>query len=170
MKNKNIVDDIIKEIDSETIHREYESEITKEYLIVDCQTRLIGIQIEYLREVFDLKDDTFLSPIPFTPSYILGVINVRSEIIPVLSLSEILGIEETEFDLLKIVVIEQQFKIAFPLKRIIDMKAIDVKGIRAIKDAAIKTEAQLISEEFDYNGKIVGALDIPKLFLSDFIL
>ena len=66
MKNKNIVDDIIKEIDSETIHREYESEITKEYLIVDCQTRLIGIQIEYLREVFDLKDDTSLSPIPFT--------------------------------------------------------------------------------------------------------
>jgi chemotaxis signal transduction protein len=170
MKKKNIVDDIIKEIDAKTIHKEREAEITKEFLIIDCQTKLIGIQIEYLREVFDLKDDSTLSPIPFTPSYILGVINVRSEIIPVLSLSEILGIEETEFNFLKLVVIEHQFKIAFPIKRILDLKAFDVKGIRAIKDAAIKDEEQLISEEFEYNGMIVGSLDIQKLFLSDFIL
>ncbi|MBN2441721.1 MAG: chemotaxis protein CheW, partial [Spirochaetales bacterium] len=161
---------ILREIDSKNIQKDQDSEITKEYLITNCQTRFIGIQIEYLREVFDLKDDNALSPIPFTPSYILGIINVRGEIIPVLSLAEILGIEETEFNLLKLVVIEHHFKIAFPIKTIVDLKAVDVKNIRVIKDVATKAEEQFISDEFEYNETVVSILDVPKLFLSEYIL
>ena len=170
MKQKSKVEEIIRAIDEKNIQKEREDKITKEFLILDCQSRLISIQIEYLREVFDLKDDNEISPIPFTPSYILGIIHVRGEIIPVLSLSEILKIEEKEFNLVHLVVIENQFKIAFPVKSILDMKAIKVKDIRAIRDIAIKTEEQFISGEFDYNGKIISVMDIPKLYLSNFIL
>lgn len=170
MKQKASVSEIIEEIDNKGIIKEEDDQITKEYLILDCHSRLIGIQIEYLREVFELKDDNVISPIPFTPSYILGIIHVRGEIIPVLSLSEILKIEEKEYSLLKLAVIENQFKVAFPVKYILDMKAIKVKNIRAIRDIATKAEEQFISGEFEYSGKIISIMDIPKLYLSDYIL
>ncbi|MBN1696165.1 MAG: chemotaxis protein CheW [Spirochaetales bacterium] len=170
MKQKNKVEEIIRAIDKQKGEKEQEERITKEYLIIDCQTRLIGIQIEYLREVLDLKDDNEISPIPFTPSYILGIINVRGEIIPVLALSELLHIDERELNLMKIVVIENQFKISFPIKNIVDMRAVDVKDIRTIKDVTAKKEDQFISDEFDYHGTVVSIMDIPKLFLSHYIL
>jgi len=169
-KEKHKVDDIIKQIDDKNVQKEQEGKITKEFLIIECHSRLLGIQIEYLREVFDLRDDNALSPIPFTPSYILGIINVRGEIIPVLSLSEILQIEEKEYSLLKVVVIEKQFKIAFPVKSILDLKAVEVKNIRPIRDITTKKEEQFISDEFDYNGKVISIMDIPKLYLSEYIL
>ena len=170
MKQKASVSEIIEEIDNKEITNEQEDQIAKEFLILDCHSRLLGIQIEYLREVFELKDDNVISPIPFTPSYILGIIHVRGEIIPVLSLSEILKIEEKEYNLLKLVIIENQFKIGFPVKNILDMKAIKVKNIRTIRDITTKAEEQFISGEFEYNGKIISVMDIPKLYLSDFIL
>ncbi|MBN2535449.1 MAG: chemotaxis protein CheW [Spirochaetales bacterium] len=170
MKDKTSVTEILQEIDKMSTNKEQEDHITKEFLILDCHSRLIGIQIEYLREVFELKDDNAISPIPFTPSYILGIIHIRGEIIPVLSLSEILKIEEKEFSLLKLVVIENQFKIAFPVKNILDMKAIKVKEIRAIRDISTKAEEQFISDEFDYNGKQISVMDIQKFYLSNYIL
>jgi purine-binding chemotaxis protein CheW len=170
MKEKTSVQDIIQSIDKKKTGKEQEEQMTKEYLILDCHTRFIGVQIEYLREVFELKDDNEISPIPFTPSYILGIIHVRGEIIPVLSLSEILKIEEKEFNFLKLVVIENQFKIAFPVKNILDMRAINVKDLKAIRDITAKTEEQFISGEFDYNGEVISIMDIPKLYVSDYIL
>jgi purine-binding chemotaxis protein CheW len=169
MKKKKKVDEIIKEIDEQGHDKKEEEKIFKELLILDCHSRFIGVQMEYLREVFELKDDNSIAPIPFTPSYVFGIINVRGEIVPVLSLSEILHIEEKEFNLLRLVVIEKDFKIAFTVKNILDIKHVDVKNIRTITHKDENKVQQFVSDEFDHEGNVVSILDVPKLYRSEYI-
>lgn len=50
-----------------------------------------GLESVYIREVYPLKDFT---PLPRLPAYILGVINVRGQIIPVVDLKKLFHLPE----------------------------------------------------------------------------
>jgi len=50
-----------------------------------------GIEAIYVREIFPLKD---LTPIPCTPSFITGVINVRQEIVSVIDIKKFFNLPE----------------------------------------------------------------------------
>jgi purine-binding chemotaxis protein CheW len=54
-------------------------------------TESYGIEASYVREVYPLKDFTVL---PGVPSYILGIINVRGQILPVVNLKKFLSLSE----------------------------------------------------------------------------
>ena len=54
-------------------------------------SEIYGIESSYIREVYQLKDFT---PLPGVPAYILGVINVRSQIIPVIDLKKLFKLPE----------------------------------------------------------------------------
>src|SRR5687767_5098134 len=51
-----------------------------------------GIEAVFVREVFPLKDYT---AIPGTPAFVLGVINVRSQIVSVIDIREILSLPQS---------------------------------------------------------------------------
>jgi purine-binding chemotaxis protein CheW len=44
-----------------------------------------AVQVEFVREVYTLRD---LTPVPCAPSFVLGIINVRGQVISVLDLKE----------------------------------------------------------------------------------
>jgi len=48
-------------------------------------SEIYGIESDYVREVYPMKDFT---PLPGTPSYILGVINVRGKVLAVIDLKK----------------------------------------------------------------------------------
>jgi purine-binding chemotaxis protein CheW len=50
-----------------------------------------GIESAFVREVYPLKDFT---PLPGVPSYILGIINVRGQILPVVDLKKFFNLPE----------------------------------------------------------------------------
>lgn len=50
-----------------------------------------AVEAGCVHEVFSLRD---LTPIPGTPEFVLGVINYRSTIVPVVNLKKLLGIRE----------------------------------------------------------------------------
>ncbi len=69
---------------------------------------LIGIDI---KSVIKITKSFDITPVPKTPHYILGVMNLRGNIIPIVSLKEKLGIpekEERDIDELMIVVIDTE--------------------------------------------------------------
>jgi len=141
--------------------------IIKEYCIALSGTVLFGVQIEYLREVFDIRERADIVPIPFIPSYLLGIVNVRGEILPVLSLPEIIGIENDD-ELHKMIVVDAGKKIAFPVRRILDLVQMEISEIRQIKEAGAASDIRFISGEFTYEGKTVFVIDVLKLFSSKF--
>ncbi|MBN2531961.1 MAG: chemotaxis protein CheW [Spirochaetales bacterium] len=140
--------------------------IIKDFLICDSGKGLIAIQIEYLNEVIELKDRKEVVPLPFIPEYISGIIDVRGEIIPVISLLSIIGEKSGEEDYIKGVVIENNIKVCFLFFDIIGLLSIDIKKIKSVKDVR---KNLYYNEEFEYEGENVIILDIPALFESDYL-
>lgn len=50
-----------------------------------------GVETRYVREVHSLKD---LTPVPCTPRFVLGIINVRGEMCTVIDLKRLIGLPE----------------------------------------------------------------------------
>lgn len=63
----------------------------EEFLGISLEKELIGIPLKKILTISKILDTV---KVPYTPSYIVGVINLRGEIIPVLSLKQILELTE----------------------------------------------------------------------------
>ena len=51
-----------------------------------------AVETRYVREVYPLKD---LTPLPCTPPFVLGIVNVRGHLLPVLDLKKFFDLPET---------------------------------------------------------------------------
>jgi chemotaxis signal transduction protein len=170
MEGKLRINDLMKAAVRDREKKDHKTGITKEFLIVELGDALLGLHIEYLREVFDLPDEQDILPLPFVPGYVRGVINVRGEIVPVLNLSTILGAGKEPAEALKMVIIEGGFKLAFPVREIVDMKTLDMRDWRTVEDAGRKPEEHLLTQEFAYRDRTVRVIDVPRLFASPYLV
>jgi purine-binding chemotaxis protein CheW len=65
-----------------------------------------GIESAFVREVYPLKD---LTPLPCTPSFVLGIVNIRGQILSVIDLKKFFNLPEKGFgDLNKIIIIRNE--------------------------------------------------------------
>lgn len=62
-----------------------------EILVFQLAWENYAVETSFAREVFPLDD---LTPIPCTPAFILGVINLRGELCPVIDLKRLFGLPE----------------------------------------------------------------------------
>lgn len=62
-----------------------------ELISFDLANETYGIEADLIREIFQMRDFTFL---PGLPNYILGVTNVRGQILPVVSLKKLFNLPE----------------------------------------------------------------------------
>ncbi len=63
-----------------------------------------ALEIRYVRGVYPLKD---LTPLPCTPPFVLGIVNVRGRILPVLDLKQFFNLPEQGLaDLHRIILVE----------------------------------------------------------------
>lgn len=74
----------------ETEEKKSTSELT-EVIAFSLVTEIYGIESAFVREVYPLRDFT---PLPGVPSYILGIINVRGQILPVVDLKKFFNLPE----------------------------------------------------------------------------
>lgn len=52
-----------------------------------------AVEVDYVREVYSLRD---LTPVPCVPSFVLGIINVRGQVISVIDVKEFFDLPKTE--------------------------------------------------------------------------
>jgi len=65
-----------------------------------------AIESSYVREVYPLKD---LTPLPCTPAFVLGVVNVRGQIVSVIDLKKFFDLPEKGLtDLNKVIVVQRE--------------------------------------------------------------
>ena len=63
-----------------------------------------GLETRYVREVFPLRD---LTPLPCTPPFVLGIVNLRGRILPVLDLKQLFELPEQGLtDLHRIILVQ----------------------------------------------------------------
>ena len=66
---------------------------SEKYLTFDLDGTQYGLQITKVREIIGLME---ITPLPRTPDYVRGCMNLRGQIVPVLDLRRILRMESTE--------------------------------------------------------------------------
>lgn len=75
-----------------------------EVLIFQLANETYAVETRYVREVYPLKD---LTPLPCTPPFVLGIVNVRGRILPVLDLKKFFALPEKGLtDLHRIILVE----------------------------------------------------------------
>ena len=76
------------------------AEVTSEkYLLFVSNQFLFGVKAEYVVEIIT---NHVITPVPLVPSYILGIINLRGQIIPIVDIRLLLG-QQTQDDTCSII-------------------------------------------------------------------
>ncbi len=125
-----------------------------------------GIEVPYVREVYPLKEFT---PLPGTPPFVLGIINVRGQILSIIDLKKFFDLPERELTDLNRVIIIHNDHMQFGIL------ADTILGVRAIPFTELQPLLPTLTgirEEYlrGITGERVVILDAQKLLLDKKIL
>jgi len=95
-----------------------------------------AVASEYVREVYPLED---ITPLPCTPAFVLGIVNVRGEILPVIDIKKFFDLPEKGLtDLNKVIVLESK-------DMVFGVVADVISGVRRIQRASIQPSLPTLS-------------------------
>lgn len=116
-----------------------EKEAVKQFIVVNIKNEQYGIDIQYIDNIVKMQK---ITRVPKAQSYFKGVINLRGEIIPVMSIRNKFGLEDDEItDKTRIIILkpEQQESIGI----IVDL----VKEVVSLNSDNIEKLSQDINDE-----------------------
>ncbi len=67
------------------VRKEKHSDESIEAIIIDIGTNIFGIEIKYSTEILELQ---YITPVPMTEEFLLGLINLRNEIVSIIDLNK----------------------------------------------------------------------------------
>ncbi|MBE9066003.1 chemotaxis protein CheW [Leptolyngbya cf. ectocarpi LEGE 11479] len=101
---------------------------TLAYLIFELDDLQYGIETTHVREIFQLPE---LTPIADTPDDMIGILNLRGKILPVMHLAKRLGQDHLSCQLTdSIIVVEWQgLRVGMVVNRVHDVQSLPIAGI-----------------------------------------
>ena len=124
-------------------------------LVFDINGRLFAFDLNYVREVVKIKEYT---RVPNAPEHILGVFNLRGQIVPLIRLSNILNIPDTEYSEAVILVYDDE---------LVGIAVSSVKGVLRISKTDIRQpptkSSEFISGIVKWNERLISILDAGKI-------
>ncbi len=140
---------------------------TKQFIIAYLNKGQYGIDIRYIDNIIVMQS---ITRIPKSQSYFQGVINLRGEIVPVMSLRNKIGIEEAPYTSKSRIVIVRPDSFAAPVGIIVD----EVKEVITLDSDAIENINYDDKEEkLNYSigigkhgAELVNLLNIPFIVIE----
>lgn len=105
---------------------------SKQYIDVRLGNNLYGIEIKYIDSIIVMQS---ITRVPKSQPYFLGIINLRGEVIPVMSLRRKLGLEDDVFTAATRIMIIKPDTSAAPVGMIVD----EVNEVITLNEEDIKT-------------------------------
>jgi purine-binding chemotaxis protein CheW len=113
-----------------------------------------ALPVTFVKEIAELGE---LSPVPGAPSQVLGLRNLRGQVLPVIGLAEVLGLDGAESE--RVVVVEDDGRqLALALQAVIEVEKLS--GEVEEVDSPYLEGAVLV------DGALVGLVDVPAVFES----
>jgi len=122
-----------------------------------------SVKIQDVREIYR---EYRIAPIPCTPPAILGVVNIRGEMISVTDISRLLGLERKAagFDLAPAIVIHNgEVATAIVVEEIGDIVEVPQESIEPPLSAIDRIGAQLITGSVHLDGRLVGIINVSSI-------
>lgn len=124
---------------------------------------LYGMDISDINEIIKVGK---ITPVPGSADYIIGVMNLRGMIIPVVDTGKVLGLSKITFsDNTRIIIIEiqDQDKIGLVIDMIMDIVNISPDKIGPPPATLEKTKAKYIKNQTQIDDKIMAILDMKDI-------
>ena len=144
-----------------------ETDISRSYLVALEGDTALAFPVSYLVETIQPEREHGIVRIPLSEEHILGVVNVRGEMLPVLSFNKILGFEGGSSKFL--VVVKDGYQIAFAFDALMEIVDIRESLHRPVVNIEERIQDTFLGEEFDFEGKTVRVVNVPALFKSSFV-
>jgi purine-binding chemotaxis protein CheW len=140
---------------------------SKQYIIAYLDKEQYGIEIKYIDNIIVMQN---ITRVPKAQSYFKGVINLRGEIVPVMSLRRRLGLSEEVFTAKSRIIIVRPEAQAAPVGLIVD----EVKEVVTLEaDAVEKMNYDEKDDKANYSvgvGKLgtdlINLLNIPAIVIE----
>lgn len=150
---------------NESLNRPVEHD-TVQYIVTKLGDEQYGIDIKYISNILRMQK---ITRVPKVYSYIKGVINVRGEVIPTISLRLKMGLPEGEITKKSRIIIlklEQHESIGVLVDEVKEVVTLDEEHIEKVsydKDE----KAKILSGVGKYDGKLISLLDIMSVLAEN---
>ena len=133
------------------------------FLTFSLGEEIFGVEIKFVTEIIGLQP---ITPIPEAPAYILGIVNLRGKIIPVMDMRVKFGLERISYDdRTCIIVIEtDDITIGLIVDNVAEVLMIDDENIAPPPDARTGLQNRYISGIGKAGNDVMLLLSCEKLF------
>lgn len=137
--------------------------IKDRYLTFELDHEIYGVEILLVKEIIGLQN---VIKIPRTPEFVKGIMNLRGQIIPIIDLRTILGINSgvAEMDTAIIIVMIGNTNIGFIVDRVIEVSSIDEDGLSEPPDFGEKLQTGFIRHIAQKAEEVIMILDMRGIF------
>ena len=135
----------------------------KKYLIFKLESEEYGIDIHKITSI--IEKDMNITRVPKTPPFLKGVINLRGEIIPIMSLRLRFGLSDDAFgEETRIVIIKlDDISLGLVVDSVSEVLELDDESTESIANIAGEMPMDFIAGVGKANGRVITLLNLEKL-------
>lgn len=138
----------------------------KQYIVVNIGNEQYGIDIQYVDNIVRMQR---ITRVPKAQQFFKGVINLRGEIIPVMSIRLKFGLEEDVFtNATRIIIIklEPQSSIGIIVDEVKEVVTLEESGIEKVTNSAVQDKNGYLSGIGKHNDSLISLLNISSVIIE----
>jgi len=140
---------------------------TIQYIVIRLGDEQYGIDIRNIDNIVRMQH---ITRVPKMPIYLRGVINLRGEVIPVLSMRLKMGLANDEYTKntrIIVVKLEQEGNVGFLVDEVKEVVTLAVNDIEKINYNSAEDKINLISAVGKHNDELISLVDLNAISLDE---
>lgn len=140
---------------------------TIQYIVIRLGEEQYGIDIRYIDNIIRMQD---ITRVPKVPEYLRGVINLRGEVIPVMSIRLKMNLPADEIcraTRIIILKLEQQGNVGIIVDEVKEVVTLSADQIEKISYDNKEGKVNFINGVGKHNGELISLLDLNSVTLED---
>lgn len=137
----------------------------KQYIVVSIGNEQYGIDIQYIDNIVRMQR---ITRVPKAQNYFKGVINLRGEIIPVMSMRLKFGLDDDVYTgTTRIIIIKlEQYPIGIIVDEVKEVVSLEENSIEKITNSGVEDNNGYLSGIGKHNGSLISLLNISSVIIE----
>ena len=138
-----------------------------QYIVIRLGDEQYGIDIRYIDNIVRMQH---ITRVPKVPAYLKGVINLRGEVLPVMSLRVKMGLEADELTRATRIIIlkqEQQGSVGIIVDEVREVVALGSSEIEKLSQNTAESKKRFITGAGKHKGELISLLDLNSITLEE---
>ncbi|MCH5343623.1 MAG: chemotaxis protein CheW [Acetatifactor sp.] len=140
---------------------------TLQFIVISVGEEQYGIDIRYIDNIVRMQH---ITRVPKVSAYLKGVINLRGEVLPVMSIRLRMGLDADEITRASRIIIlrsEQEGNVGVIVDEVKEVVTLPVNEIEKVSREAKDGKPVFISGIGKYNGELISLLDLSSITLEE---